>query len=64
MRLPFPTANEAVSFFRDNWNWIKDRVQDRIDEGQFINGDVAIKSPPWGADVLCLAAPTNGPRWS
>jgi hypothetical protein len=42
MRLPFPTANEAVSFLRDNWNWIKDRVQDRIDEGQFINGDVAI----------------------
>ena len=35
MRLPYPTANEAVSFFRDNWNWIKDRVQDRIDDGQF-----------------------------
>jgi hypothetical protein len=64
MRLPFPTANEAVSFFRDNWNWIKDRVQDRIDEGQFINGDVAIKSPRRGAGVLCLPASTNGPRWS
>jgi len=38
MRLPYPTANEAVGFFRDNWNWIKDRVQD----GQFIDGEVAI----------------------
>jgi hypothetical protein len=26
MRLPYPTANEAVSFFRDNWNWIKDQI--------------------------------------
>ena len=42
MRLPYPTANEAVGFFRDNWNWIKDRVQDRIDDGQFIDGEVAI----------------------
>jgi hypothetical protein len=42
MRLPYPTANEAVSFFRDNWNWIKDRVQDRIDNGEFIDGEVAI----------------------
>ncbi|HEY6770407.1 MAG TPA: hypothetical protein VI386_37160 [Candidatus Sulfotelmatobacter sp.] len=42
MRLPYPTASEAVSFFRDNWNWIKDRVQDRIDDGQFIDGEVAI----------------------
>jgi len=25
MRLPYPSANEAVSFFRENWNWIKDR---------------------------------------
>jgi hypothetical protein len=41
-RLPYPTANEAVGFFRDNWNWIKDRVQDRIDDGQFIDGEVAI----------------------
>jgi hypothetical protein len=42
MRLPYPTANEAVSFFRDNWNWIRDRVQDRIDHGEFIDGEVAI----------------------
>ena len=42
MRLPYPTANEAVRFFRDNWNWIKDRVQDQIDDGQFIDGEVAI----------------------
>jgi hypothetical protein len=42
MRLPYPTANEAVSFFRDNWNWIRDRVQDRIDNGEFIDGEVAI----------------------
>jgi hypothetical protein len=42
MRLSYPTANEAVSFFRDNWIWIKDRVQDRIDDGQFIDGEVAI----------------------
>ena len=41
MRLPCPTANEAVSF-RDNWNWIQDRVQDRIDDGQFIDGEDAI----------------------
>jgi hypothetical protein len=36
------TANEALGFFRDNWNWIKDRVQDRIDDDQFIDDEVAI----------------------
>jgi hypothetical protein len=65
MRLPLPTANEAVSFFRDNWNWIKDRVQDRIDEGQFINGDVAIliKGKLAAASVSRLrCVDSRGPR--
>jgi hypothetical protein len=43
IRLSYPTANEAVGFFRDNWNWIKDRIPDRIDDGQFIDGEVAIQ---------------------
>jgi hypothetical protein len=42
VRLPYSTANEAVGFFHDNWNWNKDHVQDRIDDGQFIDGEVAI----------------------